>query len=327
MVLPSCHYATSSHTQDSLASSLSFSQFKYSQVANEWKKSCSKGNLETSARWLVEMILSHWTHLWWEQIILFAAQKIHIENPKLPEFLCSILSDFPVLEKNAIHADVVKENHKLKQSLFFVLGVCCFSSKGNQLPSLTIVLSDYEIKHGIRSIQNYKTVHSFVKPYAHLFRDSFIPLSLSLLVDYLLQNNLNQSIRILSWILFIEKKKNFKHFFVVDHVSENTSWTSVLWKVLIATSASLQNDSHSIVLSWFHLYSLVIQSDSPISKKNKFFSLFVASILSITQTHAKSIKCIQNYSYIEKVFLNIDSMFQHVIVERKKNIIASSQGI
>ena len=52
----------------------SFSGFQQNQVLNAWKKACAMSDYETCCRWAIEMILSKWNELLWENVVIFCAK-------------------------------------------------------------------------------------------------------------------------------------------------------------------------------------------------------------------------------------------------------------
>ena len=301
-------------------SEMSYSNFKYSQVSSVCKKSCQKGDLETASRWLVEMMLSKWSHLWWEDAILFCASHIHVENPKIPCFLNKILQENP---------SIFVASTDLKDTFFLVLGVCCYSPKGIALPSLRIQLSDYELKNGLQTLQNNSVLHDALDPFLSEFNRFPVLLSLlSVFIGHLTKLNCNQSVRILSWILFIEKHKEHKHVLPVLKSSTDLDpkdWIMVLWKVMIVLA---EDDKKSIISAWSRLYVALFKNNSSIytTKRTKYMPLFLASVCVFTEHTLKNVQCIQNFSSIQKAITNSSVMFEYVVQEKNKKIINSSLG-
>jgi hypothetical protein len=314
-----------------LSKQVSYSNYKYSQVSSAWKKSCRKGDLETSSRWVVEIILSHWTHIWWEDIVIFCATQIHIENPKISCLLLKIFNE----NKNILIESFSDSFHlEIKDTLFLVLGTCCFSPKAISLPSLLINLSEFELSNGICSLQSNPFTHESLNPYKNKFNNHPLFLSLlSVFIGHILNFNCNQSIRIISWIIFIEKNKKFKHFIPTvgknnDDSIDHNDWVVLLWKILIILSHE-SPEKHSSISAWSTLYFTLFKnnpSKNYIAKRNKYLPLFIASVFLFTETNLKSIKCIQNFSIIQKAINNSHSMFDFVVQEKKNKMLQSALG-
>ena len=312
----------------------SYSDFKLSQVSSAWKKACLSGDLETSSRWVVEMVLSGWVHVWWEQVVLLCAKNIHFENPKISCFLLKVASEnFKNLYEN--ESNSIESIHpELKQTIFLVLGVCCFSPKAIPIPSLQIRLSSYEISKGVESLQKKPIcLHELVRPFiVHLPSYNLLLSLLSALTGHIINCHSNQSLRIISWILFLEKDKKYKHLFPCDYNAENVErkdWVMILWKILISLVDQNSHEKKNIVFAWKTLFDFSVKNSKTknyIIKRNKYFILLLSALFIVTEKNLKTVQCIQNFKIIEKTYLNSDAMFDHVRLEKKKKMINQSQG-
>ena len=64
---------------------ITFSGFKKNQVINAVFKSIESKKIEQACHWTTECILSGYSDILLEKIILFSSKVIHLNNPKLPE--------------------------------------------------------------------------------------------------------------------------------------------------------------------------------------------------------------------------------------------------
>lgn len=71
-----------------------FSEFKKRDVFNELAKSMETGKVENTCFWITECIISGYTLELFEKLIIFATKIVHINNPKLPQFLWLKYSSF-----------------------------------------------------------------------------------------------------------------------------------------------------------------------------------------------------------------------------------------
>jgi len=71
-----------------------FSEFKKRDVFNELAKSMETGKVENTCFWVTECIVSGYTLELFEKLIIFATKIVHINNPKLPQFLWNKYSSF-----------------------------------------------------------------------------------------------------------------------------------------------------------------------------------------------------------------------------------------
>ena len=308
---------------------LSFSKLKFTQVSNAWKKACINADLETASRWTVEMILSKWLHLWIDQLILFSAKSIHVENPKIPCFIHKIINDYPQISNEQLSIESIRNNHQFKQAIILLLGACCYSPKGVHYPSLNIKISDYELQNGIDKLRNIAIqpiILSISSKYNCTHKNNIIFSLFSLYYFHITNFNLNQALKILSWIIFIEKQKNYKNLF---NFSNDIDWIFFNWEILNIISSQCPQKKN-IIHSWRELFYINYDPKTikkfPLSQRNKRMNIIVASVIILSQNSIKDIKCIQNYDSIKKACSNIDSMFQFVITENKKSIINESYG-
>jgi len=64
-----------------------FSEFKKRDIFNELFKSMETGKVENTCFWITECIVSGYTIELFEKLLLFGSKIVHINNPKLPQFL------------------------------------------------------------------------------------------------------------------------------------------------------------------------------------------------------------------------------------------------
>ena len=64
-----------------------FSEFKKRDVFNELAKSMETGKVENTCFWVTECIVSGYTTELFEKLLIFGSKIVHINNPKLPQFL------------------------------------------------------------------------------------------------------------------------------------------------------------------------------------------------------------------------------------------------
>ena len=64
-----------------------FSEFKKRDVYNTLLKSIETGKVENACFWVTECIASGYTIDILERLVIFASKIIHINNPKLPQYL------------------------------------------------------------------------------------------------------------------------------------------------------------------------------------------------------------------------------------------------
>lgn len=71
-----------------------FSEFKKKDVFNELAKSMETGKVENTCFWVTECIVSGYTMELFEKLLIFSTKIVHINNPKLPQFLWLKYSSF-----------------------------------------------------------------------------------------------------------------------------------------------------------------------------------------------------------------------------------------
>ena len=111
-----------------------FSGYKKSDVMNILFKSIDKNKIENSCNWITECIISGYTFIIWEKILVYAFKTIHINNPKIPLFLLDkneiLFNQFKRLNVKDKNIVLILRNSQMIRNLFFdVIVTLCTSSK------------------------------------------------------------------------------------------------------------------------------------------------------------------------------------------------------
>lgn len=298
--------------------SLSFSGFSESQVFQAWKKGCISGDYETCCHWAVEIILSKWHMELWNHTILFCAKYIHSQNPKIGMFLHKIQIDYPQLcDKNA-------NEESLRQVIALVSGVICYSPKGILYPTPAINISNMELEYGIKCLEK-KNICSEVSSSMVKGDHEILCALLNSCVIHIKNNDLNNALRIIGWIFFLEKSKEHKKFvecgdrpFSSLLMKDTKDWIFFAWDIFSKITPSDSSDLNydKIIKAWRFFYMTDYKRKLRISR----IPIIINVIILLSEKQKRDMPCIYNELVIQKACSNIDKMFDEIIKrQRNKN--------
>ena len=118
--------------------SMTFSNFKKSDVCKELLSCINKNKLESALNWSVELICSGYLKDLWETIILVISKHIHLGNPKLPIYIDKRFDNFKAIVDNGyVDNELALRNSDQMRTLFAeLITVLCDSDKK---PSFEII--------------------------------------------------------------------------------------------------------------------------------------------------------------------------------------------
>jgi len=111
-----------------------FSNFKKTDVINAVLKSIESKKVESACFWTAECILSGYSLILWEKLIIFSTKIIHINNPKLPTYLFRknqiFMNQINRLNSKTKDKYLLLRNSQMIRNLFFdVVSTLATSSK------------------------------------------------------------------------------------------------------------------------------------------------------------------------------------------------------
>ena len=124
-----------------------FSGYKKSDVVSILFKSIDTNKVENACNWITECIISGYTFKIWEKILLYAFKTIHINNPKLPQFLLNkntiLFNQYKRLNTKNKDIVLILRNSQMIRNLFFdVITTLCSSSKTKKYDKIPKITND-----------------------------------------------------------------------------------------------------------------------------------------------------------------------------------------
>lgn len=301
----------SQKSQKSQASSKNLDKVSYSghlqkQVINCWKKACLSSDYETCCHWTMEMVLSKWQDVLWESILLFSAKHIHSQNPKIGLFLKKIKVDYPNL-------NIPNCKHDTLEIFTFIIGVLIYSPKGIVYPTPSIKSTEDEIDHVISTLTKC-TLSNHVRS-VMVSGDSIVLAGLlNACTQHLTTCDLNNSLRIIGWIIQLEKNKKYKEHIVSGSRYDNSSWVFFLWDTLVVYAEQNKVEYHDIIKSWREFYCDGYTKPMRTSR----FPMVINALILLSQKVYRDLPCIHNQSMIQKACRNVEHILTDIIKKKEE---------
>ena len=296
---------------------LSYSGFPQNQVLSAWKKSCLSGDYETCCHWAVEMVLSKWFSLLWNNVITLSAKNINSRNPKIGLFLYKMKEDYPQLFSNNPASEPSS-----RQAIAFLIGVLSYSPKGIVYPTPSLHITDEEINHALFKLKS-TNLSSQIKSVI-IAGDSHILCALiQACMNHIQNNDLNNSLRIIGWIIFLEKSKKYKEYISCgarrySNIQEKdiNDWVLLFWDIIIlyVPYEAKKCKYDNIIKVWKQLFI----EDYRKNNRSFKFPIIINAIILLCQINFNNIPCIHNELVIQTACSNIDKMFQDIIGKKKQ---------
>jgi len=114
-----------------------FSGFKKREVLNTLMKCIEKGLIEPACYWVTECIVSGYCQELFEKLIVYNSKIIHINNPRLPEFLwrrydCFLSSFNHINKKKKDQLIHLRNTQSVRNCLFDIITTMTLSSKAKR---------------------------------------------------------------------------------------------------------------------------------------------------------------------------------------------------
>lgn len=303
---------------------ITFSQFKKTDVKKQYLKCLLDGRIEPSNYWCAELICSgHYLDIW-EIILLVMSKHIHIGNPKLPIYIELRFSGFKEIVRNGYLENELSMRNNIKiRNLFCEINcIICFSQKKHTYDIIKISKTDFNITE-----LNYK-LHAKKLDYA---LDSYMqndPKELFIACNELAYNvsidcnNSTNACYWIEWILEYEilcKKKKEKclcerrqNIPVDSKLQMDIVW--IIWDILINASNHKSSLIKKIINSLLLLFCIKFKPG--VKKKRRFILYYVVSLL--TEKIDEGIQLYKN----KTLLYEIQNKIHYIYKEIKKNQIA-----
>ena len=114
-----------------------FSGFKKREVFNTLMKCIEKGNIEPACYWATECIVSGYCQELFDKLVILNSKIIHINNPRLPEFLwrrydCFLSSFNHINKKKKDQLIHLRNTQSVRNCLFDIITTMTLSSKAKR---------------------------------------------------------------------------------------------------------------------------------------------------------------------------------------------------
>ena len=285
---------------------MSISGHKKTNVISQLTKAFINRNYELACYYSVQMHVSNWLSEWWQVVICFSAKHININNPKIGKFLHCIQKEFPDLLGNT------SRTKEIRETIALISGVMTFSPKD-------VVFQVPKSMERNESLQLINILNSYPIHYVvereSLSNDSILILKiLSKLVRSIEERNSQESLRLISLCLFLEKDKDFKVKIRCGHRNwerfidkQKCDWVFLFWDVLV--HLSLKDDElYNIITSWRNMYV----TNYLTQRRNNLWCYLIHCIILLTNPLNYRVKCVQNEEVIKKGCGNIDILYEQI---------------
>ena len=114
--------------------SKTFSGFKKTDVINAVLKAIEAKKIEQACHWTTECIISGYTLVLWEKLLILSSKLVHINNPKIPYYMNMknqiLMNQIKRLNNKSKNAILLLRNSQMVRNLFFdVVTTICTSLK------------------------------------------------------------------------------------------------------------------------------------------------------------------------------------------------------
>lgn len=303
--------------------SISFSNYKKSDVRKELIKSIISNKIEDSCYWSAELICAgHFMYLW-EIIFNIISKNIHIGNPKLPIYIELRLNSFKDIINNGYTENIIKvrNNDKIRKLFAEIMAVLCFSKKKNSFDVPKIKQTDFNfINLTERLSAKTKSLINkvFKKEDPH---EIFIPLNeFAWNISKKVQDNYKANYWI-EWILEyhkICKKNKTKKICALRNLNIDKKFQGemiwIVWDLIIEESRRRRNGLEKIIMALLNLYSLKYKEGS--KHKRKLLIYYAVSLL--TENVNLDISVINNKDKIDRLKQQINVIYGEIKKNEKK---------
>ena len=297
-----------------------FSDFKKTDVIKKLFKCIETDKIEEACYWVTECIVSGYSQELFEKLIIFNSKVIHINNPKLPEFLWrkykTFLSSFDHISKKErdklIH---LRNTQSVRNCLFDIVTTMTNSLKSKRYDKYPKVMdNDFQYTN----IQNKLSATMQILPSSIIkFTD---PEELKIIMNEFLFHlkNINggyeNACYWVAWLIHwekINKKKKIKFEIEERNISnvnpkycKDCIW--LLWEVIF-NECDLRNDSIKIQIQSLYRF---FRYEYTSGKRNNRLPLIYHSIGYLTLPFKKNIPIRKDKNIYLQIQCNINLMFK-----------------
>lgn len=300
--------------------SISFSNFKKTDVKKELLNSLISSKIEPACYWSAELICAgHYSDLW-EVIIHFYTKYIHLGNPKIAIYLEMRITNFKEIIRNGyVNNELrMRNNPKIRKLFCEIMCILCDAKRRHSFDKIKIGKDDFDmtqIKDKLKAPNTSYAEEIFMKDDP---KELFIPINE---LAYSLSNdgkNIIDSCYWVEWIMeFDSICKNKREKIICERRSEmpvdnkfqmESIW--IIWDLFLNESLKHSTIVNKITKSLLTLFTLKYTPTS--NKKRKYILFFVISLLCENIILEDEIVRDSQKELIATIIRKIDSVYKQV---------------
>lgn len=300
--------------------SISFSNFKKTDVKKELLNSLISSKIEPACYWSAELVCSgHYSDLW-EIIIHFYTKYIHLGNPKISIYLEMRINNFKEIVRNGyINNELrMRNNSKIRKLFCEIMCILCDAKRRHSFDTIKIKKDDFDmtqIKDKLKALHTSYAEEVFMKDDP---KELFIPINE---LSYSLSNDGKNIMNACYWVEWIMEFdticKNKKEKILCERRSDipvdskfqmEIIW--MIWDLFLQEAYKHSTIIQKIIKSLLTLFTL--KYTPTCIKKRKFILFFVISLLCENPNLDEEIVRESQKELISTVIKNIDSVYKQV---------------
>ena len=296
---------------------ISFSGYQKSKVRSEMLKCLENSKIENSCYWSCELICAgHFIDLW-EIIILYFCKNINLGNPKLAIYIELRYNMFKKLIQSYINKELHLRNNEEIRNLFCEI-ICILIFSNKKLKINEIKINNDDITNFMNISEKLKAKNNnLIQKYLHDDDPKEIYIPLNEFLYSLDNNNLQETIYWLEWILQFEKNCNKNNKFLNG---KNRMFAPkgferdiimILWEIIFSYGKNKNDLTYKIINSLYNIFCIKYSKNT--KRKRRIIIYFALQI--IIENYDNTIDIINNKSKVNQIVLKINNIYKEI----KKN--------
>ena len=295
--------------------SITFSEFKKTEVKKELLSCLKNSQLESSFYWSCEFICAGQFNDLWENIIYFYSKHIHLANPKLSIYLHLQINNFKEIYRNGYvsYELAMRNNPKIRKIFAEVIYILVESKKKHTFEEIKVKKEDFDLSV-ISEKMKAPNIH-----YGEIVFRSGDPKEIYIAINELIyfiteEKNSLLACYWLEWLIEFDSKpikyKMERRLYVKENKFQlNLIW--IVWEIFIELSKEKQPLIKKIINSLLELFMLKYTVSC--NRKRKFLMYMAIELLTSTIVFDEEI--IKDKEKMGKIIEKISIIYKEV----KKN--------
>jgi len=299
---------------------LTFSGFKKTQVINAVLKNIEAKKIEGACHWTTECLVSGYANNLWEKLIIYASKVVHINNPRLPQYMYNkdLVYRNQVTRLNPKDKDrfILLRNSQMIRNLFFdVVSTLTTSLKTKRYDKYSKIDISQDFK--------YENMKKRLCGEMNILPDNIMrfndPDEIKIILNEIFTMCKNKQFgydRCCFWVLWLLKWEN-------QHKKKNIKWTveyrdvkdvdqkfrsNVIWIVWDIINEELKTRDENIRSQIAYLYKL-FTNDYTLGKRNSRLPILFHAFGYLTHDINFSIPLRADFKLFIDVQCNVNKMF------------------